>query len=62
MQKVTKKQAEQFFREFILSEYSEDQKRDKYLVELDWAFFIDGLLKDKKITQSQFKNWKTPKF
>ena len=56
---LTKKEVESIFKNEI---YPGLNKSDKPALHLAWTVFIDGLCKDREISQSQFANWTLPKF
>ena len=59
MKTMTKKQAEQIFKNEILPVLN---KHDVTLVREAWHEFTDYLCKDGQITDKQYNNWLTPKF
>jgi len=61
--KMTKKKAEQQFKEEILPIVKAQEKngKDAMLRNQEWSYFIDSLCRDGLITQDQFHNWDSPK-
>ena len=56
---MTKKQAENIFREML----GESLKTlDKITIRTEWGFYIDSLCKDGQITHKQYNNWTLPRF
>lgn len=60
---MTKQQAFKQFTELYYEDKYNLQRavdQDYCKVQLEWATFIDGLCKDKQITQKQYDIWTTP--
>ncbi len=56
---MTKKECTDLFKSFYPNVYK-SVKDDYCAVQLAWSLFIDGLCRDKLITEKQYASWSFP--
>ena len=59
---MTKKEATQEFKMYILPRVKSKYGNDKCAIDEAWGIHTDDLCKAGEITQRQYETWMTPKF